>query len=316
MKQPSTDWHEKIDDDEGERFARQAEQLAAVHAAKSARHGKGRLLHRKALLSARGTFTVLDDLPEPARHGVFAAPGRHEALVRLSNGGMDLQANTKPDIRGFAIKVLGVSGPSSLGATTDHQDFLFINHESFASRGSDEFVGMVCALARGQGALLLHAFRAHGIGGAISRLKTISAVVGKPFTGFAAEPFNTCVPVAVGPYAARVRLRPREPSPSAHRDPAEDMRARLSEGPVSYDVGLQFFVDEAITPIEDPTVVWPEHESPFVTVARLDVTAVEDDLEGQRFDAWGGLEAHRPLGEIMRARKGAYYASQKGRGLA
>ncbi|MCZ7685358.1 MAG: hypothetical protein M5U28_43890 [Sandaracinaceae bacterium] len=94
------------------------------------------------------------------------------------------------------------------------------------------------------------------------------------------------------------------------------MRARLSEGTVSYDVALQFFVDEAITPIEDPAVVWPESESPFVTVARLDVTAIEPDLEDQRFDPWGGLEAHRPLGEIMRARKSAYYTSQKARGAA
>jgi hypothetical protein len=35
-----------------------------------------------------------------------------------------------------------------------------------------------------------------------------------------------------------------------------------------------------------------------------------------RFDPWSGLLAHRPLGEVMRARKVAYLVSQKGRGAA
>ena len=38
------------------------------------------------------------------------------------------------------------------------------------------------------------------------------------------------------------------------------------------------------------------------------------DVERLRFDPWGGLAAHRPLGEIMRARKAAYFHSQKARG--
>ena len=36
--------------------------------------------------------------------------------------------------------------------------------------------------------------------------------------------------------------------------------------------------------------------------------------EAAKFDPWGGLAAHRPLGEGMRARKVAYFESQKGRG--
>jgi hypothetical protein len=34
------------------------------------------------------------------------------------------------------------------------------------------------------------------------------------------------------------------------------------------------------------------------------------------YDPWQGLAAHRPLGEVMRARKVVYFASQQGRGAA
>ena len=50
-----------------------------------------------------------------------------------------------------------------------------------------------------------------------------------------------------------------------------------------------------------------------VTVATL----VCDDLvdvEGDRFDPWNALTDHQPLGEIMRARKVAYYPSVMNRG--
>jgi len=316
MSSPSSAWREQVAADEAARFARQGKILAAIQAARSARYGAGRALHRKAVLGANATFEVLAGLPVEARHGLFAAPGRYPALVRLSNGSFDMQANTRPDIRGFAVKVNGVTGPSSLDGTTDHQDFLLINHDSFASRTSDEFVDAAAALAKGEGALLLWLFRSFGLRGALTRLKTLAGVVRKPFSGFATETFNTALPIAVWPNAAKLRLKPVAPGAPTDKDFAQDMRDRLVVGPLVYDVALQFFVDEKVTPIEDPTVVWPEAQSPFVSVARLTLTDADADVEGLRFDPWGGLAAHRPLGEIMRARKAAYYVSQVGRGAA
>ena len=316
MMAPSTAWSERIDPNEAIRFARQGEALAKLHSAKSTRFGQGRLLHRKPVIAAQATFEVLADLPSEARYGLFATPGRYPAIVRLSNGSFDVQANAKGDIRGFAVKVQGVAGPSSLGGATDHQDFLFINHELFAARTSDEFVEFAGALAKGQLALLAHLFRSHGVRGALARLKVLSATIAKPFSGFATERFNTVVPIAIGPYAARVRLTPVSPAPPARKDFEVDMRDRLASGPIAYEVALQFFTDETTTPIENPTVVWPESQSPFKTVARLILTGIAESVEGLVFDPWGGLADHRPLGEMMRARKAAYHASQKRRGVA
>ncbi len=315
MARPSTQWREQIAPDEEARFARQAQKLKAVHAAKNARWGLGRLLHRKALLGAEGSFEVLPDLPDYSRYGLFTEARTYAVVARLSNGAFDVAANSKPDIRGFAIKVKGVSGPAALGGDASSQDFLLINHATFAAGTSDAFVDVVAASARGPLALIWDLIRKHGFGEALRRLKTLQTMLAKPFHGFYGETFDTVLPFTVGPYAARLRLTPTSASP-ARGDIADDMRARLSAGPLGYDVKLQFFVDEATTPIEDPTKPWPQSTSPDVTVGRLTLTGLADDVEALRFDPWGGLAEHRPLGEVMRARKSAYYLSQQGRGVA
>ena len=66
-------------------------------------------------------------------------------------------------------------------------------------------------------------------------------------------------------------------------------------------------------PVEDVTVEWPEQLSPFVTVAKLrfpqqDISG-DDNLEKMdalSFTPWRVTAEHRPLGNIMRARKEVY----------
>ena len=320
MRQPSTAWRERIAPDEAAHLERVAKVIGGLQRTKSAKFGQGRALHRKQLLAATGTLEVLAGLPDHARHGLFATPGSHRALVRLSNGGPDVQANRAPDIRGFALKVFDVSGEAALGGTTDHQDFLMINQERLPTADSREFIDFVEAATPGPLPAILHLFKAHGVAGGFARLRDLFAAVGKKFAGFAAERFNTVAPVSCGPYAVRVRLAPagNPPSTGRSKDIVADMRERLARGPLTWSLELQFFVDEAVTPIEDGSVAWPDAETPIVPVALLTlpqqgVDAAAIQAEAARFDPWGGLAAHRPLGEIMRARKVAYFESQKGR---
>jgi hypothetical protein len=83
-----------------------------------------------------------------------------------------------------------------------------------------------------------------------------------------------------------------------------------------HELQLQFFTDEDATPIEDAAASW---RAPYVTVARLTIPpqdledAVAAKVEQARFDPWNALVEHRPLGEVMRARKAAYRASQLAR---
>ena len=321
---PSVSWSERVGSDEEGRFASQAEQIAGVQRATNEKYGSGRALHRKQRLALNAKLDVLGDLPEYAAHGLFAHPGPHDAIVRLSNGGVHRAKDSTPDIRGFAIKVLGVSGPGALGMDTTSQGFLLINHPVFSLPSSTEFVGIVSATARGRGPLIKYAIRERGFLGGLAMLKSLASTLGVPFSGFASETFWSAAPIANGPYAARVRLVPSEPASAAgSTDQPADVGARIAQGPLAFDLQLQFFTDESVTPIEDPTVDWP---TPYLTVARLTIPqqdttsregqALQERAEALAFDPWSALAEHRPLGEIMRARRSAYRASQLGRGLS
>jgi hypothetical protein len=324
---PSTAWREQLDGDEETRFAGYAERIAAMQKKKSERYGNGRAFHRKQVVALRARLDVLPDLPEHARQGLFAKPGAYDAWIRLSNGSVDVGRDGKPDIRGFGVRVLGVDGAGALGGTTRAQDFVLINREVFGFSKPDEFVELVTALVRGPLALVGHIVRRYGFFGGLKRLREIGKGMARPFSGFATESFFSAAPIANGPYAVRVRLRPVEALPAPSPSPADwaaEMRAHLQRGPVRYDLQLQFYSDDTTTPIEDGAVDWTEASAPYVTVARLTIGEQPPDgaerdqlgaeVEAATFDPWQALAAHRPLGGIMRARKHAYFASQKTRG--
>lgn len=325
---PSTEWKEQVGADEAAKFAAYGQVFAAIQARKSAKFGPGRALHRKQLTAAHGTLEVLGGLPDFARQGLFAAPKRYEAWVRLSNGGFDSAADRVPDIRGFAIKVQGVQGDSALGSgPAKSQDFLLINQESFAFPKSDEFVPFVEAASNGHGALLMYLIRRYGLFGAPSRLGKLAKAMGRPFGGFATEPLHSAVPIASGAYAVRVRLVPDPANgvadPAAKADWGADFSKRLAGRDLGWDLQLQPFVSESLTPIEDASVTWA---TPFTTVARLTLPKQDTkSAEGQAFarqveagvfDPWQALAAHRPLGDVQRARRVVYFTSQQGRGAA
>jgi hypothetical protein len=325
MKLPSKDWKESVGADEEERHKRYAKMLGLLQKMKSKDYGPGRTLHRKQVLGLEGSLEVLAALPEYAAHGIFASPAAYDCLIRLSNGGLDIKSDSVPDIRGFAIKVQGQSGQGALGTPVTSQDFLLINHEAFSSPNSEGFMNLLGAASQGPLAVLKLFMKEHGFLGALLRMKRLFKFMNKPFSGFATEPFSTVLPIACGPYAVKLRILPASSkiNQAARKDLARDMMDRLAEGPLVYEMQLQFYIEEALTPIENAEQLWPETESPFITVAKLTIpqqdfsaAALEkrnEAIELDAFDPWNALEAHRPLGEVMRARKIAYFTSQKGR---
>jgi len=221
-----------------------------------------------------------------------------------------------------------VEGQAALGnGPARSQDFTLINQEAFAFPRAGEFVDFVMAAAGGTGALFKYVIRRYGLLGGPRRLGRLMKKVGRPFSGFATAPFFSAVPMANGPYAARVRLAPASTNgvaaPGARNDWDAGFSERLARGPLHWDLQLQFFVSEADTPIEDASVNWA---TPYTTVARLmlprqdtrgpEGQALAAKVEAAVFDPWQALAEHRPLGDVQRARKVVYFESQKSRGAA
>jgi hypothetical protein len=319
---PSKDWKEKVQGDEAEKFERLAMVLAEAQKRKPG--DKRRVLHAKGSCGLRGVFTIADYVPIYARVGIFARPGTYRAYVRLSNGSPTPQHDSKGDVRGLAVKLLGVSGqkliPGMENATT--QDFLFVRSRTIPFRDPEEFVWTAVA-AQSPLTFLPKTFFRFGLR-AIPFLRALRKSLSVPYESAATCSFHAILPVRFGDHAAKFSLFPEsqaeEPTGiQGENTIREDAHKRLLNGTISYQVRAQFFVNEDKTPIERPDKEWKESDAPFVTLARLtlptqdiesaDGKRISEYVERLSFDPWHAPVEFRPLGAMMRARNVAYRVS-------
>jgi hypothetical protein len=323
-------WTERIAPDEAERFERYAAELRALQHGRGAARGRvERGLHVKPHVGAVGRLDV-GVLPDGLGPAFLAAPGTWSAFVRFSNGGPDHKPDKASDVRGLAIKLVGVPGakiiPGLEAAST--QDFLFIHVPAIGVRDPDEFVTLVRLAARGPALLVPRLIAALGFRRALA---IVRAVLGMPkVRSMATTRFYTAAPIRFGAAAVKLALFPEQvdvPRGPGGRDALRaDLVQRLARGDLAWRLMAQCFVDEATTPIEDAARPWPEALAPFVELGRLVVpqqdirsprgAALEAQIESLSFDPWHAVPELRPLGAIMRARAVAYRESVLERGAA
>lgn len=307
---------------EDQQFRDFGAEIAAIQSARAAERGgqPARALHLKQHHGAVGELVV--KAPESARSGVFSMSGKSwPVYVRFSNGSSRHQGDGEPDVRGFALKLVGVPGTKLIAGLENEQtqDFLFIDTPAIPFRTPDEFMTFVRAAKDGPAKLLPRLITAFGLNRALSIVW--SAVRAEKVRSYATHTFHTAAPIAFGKTAAKLALFPNgnaEAGPPAKGKDylKQDLSARLKQGPLSWTVRAQLFVDQTTTPIEDTSVKWT---APWVDLATLTLPQQDADSERGRdiselvsqlsFDPWHSSEEHRPLGAIMRARKVAYGVS-------
>lgn len=315
---PSTEWKEVIGPDEGAVFERLAQDLAGVQAAIAAkRGGQHRALHAKGNVAARAEFEVLAGLPPHARVGVFAEPKKYDAVVRFSNGAAAPQGDKKPDVRGIAVKVIGVGGkkliPGLESAVT--QDFLAILTSSQPFATPEDFVWFVVS-AQSPATLLPKALFRLGPGRLFALLSRLKKGLGAPLSGLHTNRYYSALPIRFGSYAAKYSFVPEAATEPGEPDLGGALGKLLATKPVRWELQMQFFTDEQNTPLEDSTRDWV---GPWVPVAKLTLPqqtvneAFSTWAEGLSFDPWHAQEEFRPVGAMMRARSAAYRVSTQAR---
>ena len=293
-----------------------------------------RSVHAKPQGVLRATLTVSAGLPESLAQGLFARPGRYEAVMRFSTIPGDVLDDNISVPRGLAVKVVGVEGERLAGSEADNtQNFVFTDGIAFNAPNSKKFLSGLKQLAvttdhaegakKAMSATLQMAEKVvEAFGGKSAKLISMG---GHPKTHVLGAAYYSGAAIRYGRYMAKLALVPVSADLAGLKDQVVDLDDRpdgLREEVVNFmrghraewDLQVQLCTDLEKMPIEDASVEWPQDMSPYVTVGRLVAepqtawspaiaTAVD---EGMFFSPWRGLAAHQPIGNVMRARKVAY----------
>jgi len=306
--------------------------------------------HAKGYGLARGEVEILSGVPSDYAQGIYATPGRHEAMVRFSNGTNHVGGDRfLGPITGIGLKIFGIEGKTLLEDEPNSHtfDYALINHPVFFVNTLAHYVfiqslfadlglpppanltpeKMQAALHRvlynfvtGKGTLPPEQWAWEELGAFLQLAQT------KP-VNLLLSTYWTMGAVRHGDYVAKVRVAPVQAFADRVEQRALDLTsaeqvfrpalvAELRKRPYEFDIQVQLCTDLTQMPVEKTTVRWPESLSPFVTVAKLRLP--QQDIGGddnfERMDktsmtAWRVTEPHRPLGNIMRARKEVYRQS-------
>lgn len=271
---------------------------------------------------ARAELTVVADLPEHLRRGMFAQPAGYRAFVRFAGPGPtappDLHDNA---IMSIGVKVLGVHGPKLLDEESTTQDLLGISAPTFTT--PDVIENAVLQQEIGNGTPLFYFLRPTHPHLADLIMQGLYAVT-------AASPlevgYDSCVPFLLGEgQAVRYLFVPRPVVPPHRRARvplrpgpdylSEALTATLASREVVFDLLVQRQVDPVTMPLEHAGVAWSRRRSRPVRVATLRLPRQQLDAAEQRrladtlrFNPWHALPEHRPLGNQNRARRTIYAA--------
>ncbi len=285
-----------------------------------------RILHDKAHACLTGTFTVVPPADPALRHGLFAQPGRYDALVRFSSG--LLAEDRHPDSRGMAIKLRGVPGDVCDGAPDGQQDFLMINATTLPAATVPDSVAFfqaldgikrVTPLRLMASSYLMPGFRPWRIRWDCLASMLSVALDHVRHRNLADMTYHSIVPYRLGDGGAMsFQCRPVSPAikrRSRGRSFGERLQSRLDDGPILFDFLIRARQNDA----ESLELTGPPWTGPYHRVAQLALPpqSVRDTIDrGERvaFSPWNALRAHEPLGAINDLRRRIYAASASARG--
>jgi hypothetical protein len=306
--------------------------------------GTGRAVrdaHAKGYGLVRGEVEILGGLPAEYAQGIYATPGRHDAVIRFSNGSPFAGADARLGSgMGLALKIFDINRPTLLADEPDTGtfDYANINAPIFFCNTVDHylFIQDLFLTARdyfSQGRPGAHRFFTEFLTGkgtlekeewAWAEFIALLKLSQIPRVNLLLSAYWTMGAVRHGDYIAKVRIAPdpasadrvvqRTLDPTAADEVVRPaLAAELQARPYAFDIQIQLSTDLERMPVEDTTVEWPEKLSPYVTVATLripqqDILSADnlEKMDALSFNPWRVTAEHAPLGNIMRARKEVY----------
>lgn len=267
-----------------------------------------------------GSFIVDNTVPATMRFGVFSKPKTYPIWIRFSNGGTPPKDDKEGDIRGMAIKLMGVEGEKLLEDEKNEktQDFLVISHPVLPVGDPQDYLDLF------EAAFAKRPLRHLVFNGYFGAIKKISALRGLKVPSPLGIRYFSTTPYKLGngavKYSAKPcdNFKPEMPAELTSNYLREAMTRHLSEKEACFDFMVQPQTDPIAMPVEDPAEEWDETVSPFVKVATIKIDKQKFDspeqmeaCENLSFTPWHSIAEHRPLGGINRIRKSVYLGISK-----
>lgn len=294
-------------------------------------------VHSKTHGLLKATFTVLPNVDPRLRFGLFATPKSYPAWIRFSSGNANPQPDSEKDARGMAIKIMGVPGTKLLEADglppAQTQDFVMMNAQQFFIRNVTEYADFTKYLGTGFGerarygyflsGFTLNPMKWHWSDFHFRELMLASNTLKKAPHSLLNTKFYSVSAYTLGPQLnVKYSMKPCGDPPAARVDRdqpnflREEMKKRLTAGTACFLFMVQLQVAGKNMPVEDTTVKWSEHDSPFIPVARIDIPSQEFEsnnalAENMSFNPWHSLPEHRPIGVMNRLRKAVYLGVER-----
>jgi catalase len=263
--------------------------------------------------------------------GIFALPGKYNAMVRFANADSNVNPDAKPDVRSLSFSVDMNSDVNT------RQDFSMQNCTILPINDSSAFLAITKVLIAsnpGKGLLSLSLKDKMRVFRTLALTKKLE---GQPFKAYQQLRYHSNTPFrhGEGEYV-KYSLSPSSDNKSDHLDKKnknclqDDLIKQLQRNtdPCSFDFGIQFLDIDKMTYhgkhydenfwLENASVEWHESEAPFYNVARLTLipNSALSAEEGEKisFDVRGNaLPESEPVGSINRARQRGDLASRNAR---
>ncbi len=302
----------------------------------AARDGKTvRASHAKSTGLMKGELRVLDSLPPALAQGLCARPGAYPVVMRLAQGPGEVLSDSVSTHRGMSVKVFGVDGPKLGGHEGNNtQDFVLATGPTFPQSSASTFLVAIKGLEKGtplpeaaKQAMSTVNRAANAVAHALGTDSATFGFFGHTKRSPLADAYFSQAALRWGSHIAKVGVFPVSPDLVAMVDQTLDTGSdhdafrtavvtHMQAHGAEFELRVQLCTDLDKMPVEDASVPWPEDESPYVAVARL-ILPPQDAYSPARqayfddvlsFQPAHALQAHQPLGSLMRARLATYQA--------
>ena len=277
----------------------------------------------------------VENVPEKLRYGVFREPKCYPAWIRFSNGAGRIQPDATPDIRGMAVKVMGVEGEKILESEKQvrTQDFIAINSEAFFLKDIHDALALsrtvttvdkVPAIPLLERPIKLLIFvlmfaRSHR-----NQVEILSKAREEAVFNPLSIQYWSGTPYKLGSNQIKFTLKPRgieRPEGGSAPDKSSDnflrqaMVNHLQQEDAYFDFMVQLRTEPQTMPLEDATIKW---ESEYQKVATIKIHKQVFDTPKRRtfdenlsFNIWRSLPEHEPLAKINQLRRLVYEETSK-----